>query len=164
MFEIMTNNFWAVAIIVTCINAVFYKHRSREYIKENPDLAEGYAKLIKGYLVWMNIPWIVMGIGCTVGGVPSVWHFFNPQDGNPYVLAWFGSVFLLWILSVYWIFFKGGAETLVKYPGAIQMHSPMSKGKDITSPAGIKLLLCACLLGGILGVVMMWIQDIPIPK
>lgn len=163
MFKIITNHFWLIAIVATFANAIFYKYRSKEYVQNNPDLAEGYSKLFKGYLIWMNIPWVVMGIGCTVGGIPSVLHFFNPQAGNPYVLAWFGSVFFIWILSFYWIFFKGGAETLVKYPGAIQFHSPMTKSKDITNPNHIKLFWCACLLGGIFGVYMMWTQQIPIP-
>ena len=163
MFEIMTKYFWVVAIIGTCANAFFYKMRSQEFIKADPSLADGYSKLIKGFLIWLNIPWIVMGIGCTIGGVPSVFHFFNPQEGNPFVLAWFGSVFILWILGSYWIFLKGGAKTLVKYPGAIQAHSPFSKSKDLSSPAAIKLFWCACLFGGIFGVYMMWTQQIPMP-
>ncbi len=164
MFELWIKYFWVIAIIGTCANAFFYRHRSQEYIKDNPELAEGYSSLFKGYLIWMNIPWVVMGIGSTIGGVPSILHYFNPQDGNPYVLAWFGSIFLLWTLGFYWIFFKGGAETLVKYPGAVQFHSPMTKNKNLTNPTHIKLFWCVCLLGGIFGVVMMWTQNIPIPK
>lgn len=163
MFEIITSNFWIVLIVVTCANAVYFRIRSQANIDTDSSLAEGYSKLFKGYLIWMNIPWVVMGVGCTVGGVPSVWHYFNPQDGNPYVLAWHGSVFLLWILGTYWLFLKGGAETLVKHPGAVQFTSPLG-GKDISSPVMIKLLWCVCLLGGIIGVAMMWTQDIAIPK
>ncbi len=162
MFEIITNNFWIVLIVVTCANAVYFKKRSQANIDADSSLSEGYSKLFKGYLIWMNIPWVVMGVGCTVGGVPSVWHYFNPQDGNPYVLAWFGSVFLLWILGTYWVFLKGGAETLVRHPGIIKFNSPLGS-KDITSPLMIKLLWCVCLLGGIFGVVFMWIQTTPTP-
>lgn len=155
MFEIMTTHFWAVAILGTCINVAVYKFRSQKHIDENPDLAEGYAKIIKGYLVWMNIPWIVMGIGCTIGGVESTFHYFNPKEGNPFVLAWFGSIFFLWILGTYWLFFKNGAETLVKYPGMFN--------HDISSPTALKLLWCVCLIGGIAGVTMMWTQQMPTP-
>ena len=150
-------------IVVTCLNARIYKTQSKKYIAQNPDLAEGYAKLIKGYVIWLNLPWVIMGIGSTVGGVPSTFHYLNPQSGNPYVLAWFGSVFLLWILGSIWIFFMGGAEALAKHPGAIQTHSLFSKGKNISSPTAIKLFWCLCLLGGIFGVVMMWTQQLPVP-
>lgn len=161
MNETTLRHFWIAFIAVTCINAWIYKKRSRYYIEKNPDLAEGYAKLIRGYLIWLNIPWVIMGLGLTVGGVPSMAHYFQPKDGNPFVLAWFASVFLLWILGTFWLFFKGGAKTLAKYPGAIEFHSPFSKTEEITSPAVIKLIWCVCLLGGIVGVVMLWNRSIP---
>lgn len=155
MFEIMTRYFWAVAILVTGVNVAILKARSTRHIQANPELADGYATLIRGYLIWMNIPWIVMGIGCTVGGVPTVMHYFRPQDGDPYVLAWFASVFLLWIAGTYWLLFRGGAEMLVKHPGAFRTN--------ISSPTVVKLLWFACLAGGVFGVIMMWTQDIPLP-
>ena len=148
--------FWAIAIVVTCLNAATFKKQSIVHIKKNPDLAEGYARLLKGYLVWMNIPWVVMGIGCTIGGVPSVRDFFSPKDGNPFVLAWFGSVFLLWVLGTFWLFMKNGAKELAKHPGVL--------GCDISSLGAIKLLWCACLFGGIMGVIFMWTMDIQIQK
>ena len=163
MFEIITNNFWIVLIAATCANAIYFKKCSKVFVDADPSLSTGYSTLFKGYLIWMNIPWIVMGIGCTIGKVPSAWQYFNPQNGNPYVLAWFASVFLLWILGTYWLFLKGGAETLAKHPGIIQFNT-LGGSKDITSPSVIKLLWCACLLGGILGMAIMWTQDIPIPK
>ena len=156
VFEIMSRYFWAIAIFVTCVNVVSLKRRSRRHIEANPELAKGYATLIRGHLVWMNIPWVVMGLGCTIGGIPAVWYFFRPRDGNPYVLAWFASVFLLWILGTYWLFFKGGAETLVKYPGAFNTN--------ITSPRLVKLLWLTCLAGGVMGVVTMWTVNISLPR
>jgi hypothetical protein len=155
VFEIVSRYFWVIAIIVTCINIVSLKMRSRRHIKANPELAEGYAVLIRGYLLWMNVPWIVMGIGCTIGGIPAVWYFFRPRDGNPYVLAWFASVFLLWVLGTHWLFFKGGAEMLVKHPGIFST--------DIKRPSLVKLLWLASLFGGVIGAVMMWTVDIPLP-
>ena len=56
-----------------------------------------------------------MGIGCTVGGVPTVFHYFQPRDGNPFVLAWWAVFFALYIIGAYWIFFSNGAHILTKY-------------------------------------------------
>ncbi len=155
MIWLMSRYFWAFAIAVSCINVVIFKVRSTRHIQANPELAEGYATLLRGYLFWMNLPWILMGIGCTVGGVPSVWHYFRPKDGNPYVLTWFASVFLLWILGTYWLFLKGGAEMLTKHPGMFKIN--------ISSPAIVKLFWLLSLAGGILGAIMMWRQDFPLP-
>ncbi|MDA2924136.1 hypothetical protein MYX65_05680 [Acidobacteria bacterium AH-259-L09] len=154
VFYFVSRYFWLIAIVVTSINVAIFKQRSRNHIPENPELAEGYARLFRGYLTWLNAPWVIMGIGSTVGGVPSVWHYFRPKDGDPYVLAWFASVFLLWILGTYWLFFKGGAEMLVKHPGAIITAS---------SPALVKLFWVLCLAAGVFAVIMMLTHDLPLP-
>ncbi len=154
MIEIFSRYFWAICIVVTGINVIIFKVRSSRHIQDNPELAEGYATLFRGYLTWVNLPWVVMGIGCTVGGVPTVWHYFRPQDGNPYVLAWFASVFLLWITGTYWLFFRDGAEMLVKHPGAFNAN--------ISNPTMVKVFWFLGLAGGVFGVIMMWTMDIPL--
>ena len=156
MFEIMTHYFWAVAIVFTFVNASMFKARSMKYINSSPQLAPGYATLYRGYLFWGLLPWIVMGVGCTVGGLPSVFSFFRPRDGNPYVLAWFATICLINVLGACWIFFGRGAEMLATHPG-IYNH-------DITSPRLIKLFSLLSLVGGIVALVVIWTQDFPVPK
>jgi hypothetical protein len=162
-FRIVSRYFWFIAIVVTGINVLVFMLRAKRYIKENPQLKEGYVALFRGYLLWLNIPWVVMGIGCTIGGVPSVWHYFRPRDGNPYVLAWFGSVFLLWVLGTFWLFDRGGAETLASHPGAIELKTGF-RHTDIANPTTIKIVWLLALAGGVAGVAFMWIMDVPIPN
>ena len=154
LFTIMTKWFWAAFILVTFLNAGIFRYRARTYITAAPELAEGYATLIRGFVIWGNIPWVVMGIGCVLGGVPSVFHFFRPRDGNPFVLAFFASVFLIWILGTFWLLFRGGAEMLVKHSGLFNVN--------VTSPHMLKLCWFLCLAGGIFGVIMMFTRDIPV--
>jgi hypothetical protein len=155
MFDAMSKYFWALAIVATGINVAIYRARSSKHIQENSELAEGYSRLLRGYFVWMNIPWVVMGAGCTFGEIPTIWHYFRPQDGNPYVLAWFASVFLVWLVGTFWLLFQGGAEMLVKHPGLFNVN--------ISSPTKVKLFWLFCLAFGIFGVAMMWTQNIPLP-
>jgi hypothetical protein len=162
-FVLISEYFWVIAIIVTFINWAMFRKRAKKHIDENPELKEGYEALFWGYIVWMNIPWVVMGIGCTVGGVSSVWHYFRPRDGNPYVLAWFASVFLLWVSSTFWLLFRGGAEKLIRHPGAMEFRYGF-KSKDITNPTLIKSLWLLALIGGVIAAVAMWSMDIPIPN
>jgi len=162
-FDLISKYFWLLAIIVTVINWLIFRKRAQKYIEENPQLAEGYAVLFRGYLFWMNIPWVVMGIGCTAGGVPSVWYYFRPRDGNPYVIAWFVSVFLLWLFGTFWLFFRDGAEMLTRHPGAMEFRYGLKK-KDITNPVLIKLFWLLALAGGVIAVVIMWTSNIPIPN
>lgn len=152
--------FWVIGILATIANVIYFKQKSKKYIQEKPELAEGYEKLFRGQLFWLNLLWVVMGIGITIGGVPTIWHYFRPQDGNPYVSAWYGVVFFEWVVGTIWLFFKGGAEMLAKHPVAIALRS---KPDFTSSPTGIKLMWLLCVAGGIVGFVMMLKMNIPIP-
>ena len=76
-FALISKYFWIFAIAVTGLNAYLIKFYSIKYIRENPELSDGYKKIFRSYLFWLNIPWMVMGIGCIIGKVPSIWHFFS---------------------------------------------------------------------------------------
>ena len=142
------NNGWILFILVTVFNAFYLKARSKKFIDKQPDLQEGYDQLFKGYLIYLNIPWIVMGIGILFGGVPSVYSFFRPRDGNIFVLAFHATVVILWMLSIWWFYFNGGAEFLIKYSGVFN--------RDIQSPMLLKTYFGLSLLGGIIGMAFMW--------
>jgi hypothetical protein len=43
-------------VAVTCINVLYLKFHSRERIRQQPELAAGYQRLIWGYLFWGNLP------------------------------------------------------------------------------------------------------------
>ncbi len=156
MFEFASRYFWAAAIVMTAVNVAILKVRSTRYIQEDPERAEGYAVLFRGYLIWMSLPWVVMGIGCTFGGVRTVWRYLRPQDGDPYVLAWFASVFAVWIVVTCWLLFRGGAEMLIRHPGVLNVKT--------SNPTVVKLFWFVCLAGGVAGVIIMWTLNIPLPS
>jgi len=95
-----------------------------------------------------------MGFGIVVGGVPSVFHYFNPRNG-PMAIAWYVVVVALWIASIYWIFFRRGAETLIEYPGLLNLPSQ--------KPWVVKFFILVCLAGGIAGLLGMVFADIQVP-
>ena len=156
LFYVFTRYFWIFAIIVTSIPVPMARQASKYYIRQDSDLAPGYRKLFRRYLLWMNIPWVVMGIGVIIGKVPSLWHFFKPRDGNPYVLAWFASLVLLMVVVSYWIFFRGGAEMLIKHHGVLSIST--------SNPTVIKLFWLMFLGVGLVVMVTMWTADFPIPQ
>jgi hypothetical protein len=155
LFSLWTKWFWAVCIIVTLLNAAIFRSRASRHIQANPKLEEGYRKLLKGFVTWGNLPWVTMGVGCVFGGVPSVFHFFRPRDGNPFVLAFFVCVFLEWILGTYWLLCRGGAQMLVNHPGFFNV--------DFKTPRMVMLFWFLSLAGGIFAVIMMFSREIPLP-
>ena len=140
---------WILLVLVTSANGLIWWIRSKKFVRARPELLPGYRKLVRGWLVWANLPWLVMGVGSTVGGIPSGLHIFRPLDADPFVLAWWASVVLIWIMGTFWLF-TGGAEELSEHPGLL---NPMFGGNS-PGPRMIKVMWCACLLGGVLGTVM----------
>lgn len=148
-------HFWVAFILSTVVNAAVWWVRGRPYREADPSLVEGYRSLVRGFLLWGNVPWIVMGLGILVGSVPSVIHYFNPRSLSPFVLAWFGSIFLVWVLGTHWLFARGGAERLLRHPGLIQPQP--------TNAAAIKTVWLLGLGGGVLGCAVMLAMDIRPP-
>jgi hypothetical protein len=143
---------WILFIAGTCANAAVWWFRAQKEIARAPELEQGYRRLIRGFLLYANVPWLVMGAGIVFGGVPTIFHFFDPRNG-PWVVAWFASVVLLWILAFVWLFLKGGAEKMIQYPGLL-------RGTD-TSPRSIKTFFLLCVAGGIVALVMMVTGNFP---
>jgi hypothetical protein len=148
-------HWWIMFVLVTCAQAVFFKRGAAAHIREQPELAQGYAALIRGWLFWGNLPWVVMGLGLESGAVPGFWHYFRPRDGNPYVLAWYGCVVALWILGFRWIFRRGGAQMLAR-------HSRIFHG-DLSSPAQVKFFYLLCVGAGVAGLVFLVVMEVPLP-
>jgi hypothetical protein len=98
---IIDKTIWLLAIGITFANAYMIRSRSRETIARKPELKEGYEKIFRGYLIYLNIPWIVMGNGILVGQVSGVFDYFNPRVGNSFVLVFHLSVIILWLLSIH---------------------------------------------------------------
>jgi len=155
LFNLIGKYFWAVALAFGAINAISLRFKFSRIVREQPEHARGYAQLFWGYSVAVNVPWVVMGVGSTVGEVPTVWHYFRPQDGNPWVLAFWGGLLLLWLLGTYWLFLARGAEMLAQHPGFL-LGLP-------SNPSAVKEFWLLCLAGAGGGLLMIFLFDFPMP-
>src|SRR5881296_96203 len=109
---------------MTCVQASVWKLRSRSVVNNHPDLQSGYTRLIRGWLLWGNLPWLVLGIGSVVGGM-SIRDLPRLRTSNPFVLAFYASVLVVWVLAARWLYFRGGAAMLVEHPGLVRASSPL---------------------------------------
>jgi hypothetical protein len=92
----------------------------RNRIKQQPELGEGYKKLIYGYAIGSNVPLLLMGWGIFSGKVGSFFEYLLPNLRNPCVLEWWGATTFLAVIATIWLF-NGGAEMLEKHPGIPSM-------------------------------------------
>jgi hypothetical protein len=114
LFESIGRYFWVLCLGITAINYVIgtrtQPHESRHSDALNDEASSLRLRLALG----LALPWATMGVGILIGGVPNVWYFFRPQDGNPFVLGWFACLFLIALSFSYWVFIRGGAETIIR--------------------------------------------------
>ncbi len=162
MAEIILKNIWLFLIVGTFVNGFIFKIKSQKYIKENPELKTGYDKIFKGWIIFGNIPWLIIGIGNMTNYTKSFLDYFNPDFSNPFVLMFYLSIIILWILSIIWIYFKDGAEFLEKHPW-IMVKNGFNGVTDKITAKQIKIFFGLALLGGIIGLSMMLMIDIPAP-
>jgi hypothetical protein len=146
---------WILFIAVTCANAAIWWNRGKKEIARQPELEAGYRSMIRGWLIYGNLPWVVMGTGIVLGDVPSVSHYFDPRNG-PFVVAFYVTVVGLWILTAYWVFFKGGAEALIRHPGLLNLPSQ--------SPAAVKAMVVLTLASGFAALTMMLLGYARVPE
>ncbi|OQA15814.1 MAG: hypothetical protein BWY64_02754 [bacterium ADurb.Bin363] len=149
--NIIFKYFWIFIIIVNIINANSLKNKSRSYITLNPELEDGYNKIIKGFLIYANIPWIIMGTGILSGFTYTIFDYLTPDELNPFVFLFYTSIIIIWLYGFYWIYVRGGAEYLAKHPGLIRKRK-----KVITSPALIKFYTAITVLGGITIIIILF--------
>ncbi len=157
--ELLFKHFWIVLVAVTIANGLIFKFRAQQYIVADPGLKEGYDKLFKGWLLWGNIPWIIIGIGNLCGFTNSVFAYFRPRELNPMVLLFHVCIIVIYVLSVKWIYFRNGAEFLEQHPGFF--NKSFLSDSNITAKQ-IKIFFPLMLVGGIIGMVIMWVVDIPV--
>lgn len=147
---------WIIFIAVTIINGIIFKVRSQSYIAKNPDLKDGYNKLILGWLICFNIPWVIIGIGDLTGLTNDVWDYFPPDPMNPWVLVFHAYLVAFGVIGSYWIFLRGGADFLVKHPGIFRFGGIGSQ-KDITSTTTIKIVWSVIVAAGIANFLIAWL-------
>lgn len=147
--------FWAICILTLIVNGAFAWLRACKVYKDRPEERSRYMTVIKGYIAWPSIPWLAMGIGIMTGGVPSFYHFARVRDANPFVISFYICAFLLWVIGTHWVFARGGAELLAKYPVAITF---------VTTSRVVKIMWIFCFLAFLIGVLLLFVNEIPIPE
>lgn len=146
---------WVLFMGATCVTALLWWNRGRTEAAGNPELAAGYRSLVRGFLIYGNLPWLVMGIGIVAGGVPSAVHYFDLRNG-PFVILFYVTIVALWVASTYWVFVRGGAEALIRHPGLFNI--------DIQAPWAIKMTFLLSLAAGVTALAAMLSGAIRVPS
>lgn len=102
------------------------------------------------------IPWLVMGYGICIGGVPGIGPYFRPQDHNIHVLVWYLAAFLACVAYACWVLLFDGDKKLVEFRFYDQMGG---RKKPPPSSSNIKTHAALCLLYVPAWMAFMWWLD-----
>lgn len=155
VFEYLIHNIWCLFMLFSLLKAWRYASYAKLQIKEQPHLELGYQKLLRGFVLFVNIPWLLMMIGNYSGATQSVFDYLKPGDLNPFVLVWHGTFMVLCLLWLRWIYFKNGAEQLETYRGLIQV-APLGKLVNLSAKE-IKLITPFVLVMVWAGILWLWL-------
>jgi hypothetical protein len=161
MFNYVFKYFWALMIVWMFVLAGIWRHRGRAHVVAQPELAEGYRKLTRGFLIWGNIPWVAMGMGCVFGGLGMLDYFSLLGNGewlsNAWVILFLAVTIALWALMVWWVFLADGAQVLACHPG-------WSNNIAITQPWQVKVFVALMVTSGVVGLTILISGVIPMPS
>ncbi|WP_133166843.1 hypothetical protein [Solimicrobium silvestre] len=159
LFNLFGHYFWVISIVVSL--QVFWQSGAvRERCKSDVEFAIDDSKVRWKLFLWMCAPWFAMGIGQRFGGVPTVWHFLKPGDGNPWVALFFLSVFGCWLLAAYWVYLRDGANAIVEHQ-LIRINGLTGQVK--LTPNKVKLVVALMLIGGIAAALTMFSNHMVVP-
>ena len=126
-FQFLGRYVWAIAVAFSLLNYVIVGRRLAATEHVDAEARENAQSCLRNSVLASSTPWLVMGWGELVGGVPDVWHYLRPSGRNPYELAWLGTVFLLSLVYAVWVFAVDGANKMSDFRRVSAMTSPRTK-------------------------------------
>ncbi|MDC6169925.1 hypothetical protein [Paucibacter sp. XJ19-41] len=158
-FRLISEYFWVIALAFGALN---HTRARKQLASLNGGGFESVGhRYLKLFTVGVNLPWVVMGAGQLLGYTPTVWHYFRPQDENPFVIAWLSVVFVLSLAYAWWVLFSGGAEKVR------DLNLMVALGQSATKPPSLIFIKSMAALGVLFFPVWLYMaasMNAPLPK
>ena len=146
------NHAFLFMFVVFGLNYFFLRNRVQNLITQNPDKKEGYHRLIRNFIIYGSIPWLIGELGILLGFVNSTFDYLTYNLTNPFIAAFVIYIVFIWVYGAYWIFLQKGAEKLVyDYPG---LFNNVEEGNEKFEIMKLKILWVLAVSGGVFS--MLW--------
>ncbi|MGC1122065.1 MAG: hypothetical protein WBA22_13325 [Candidatus Methanofastidiosia archaeon] len=130
---------WFLGVPVGVINVLWGKYRLSETLRRHPEWTEEANTFLKGYLLYMTVPFLFLGLLQLAGGYNNPFYVFMHDFSIYQVLAW-TVLFFFWYRAFHYIFFQDGAKQLAKFHRI---------GNIPSSETGVKILTILVLMAAI---------------
>ena len=145
LFELVFKNFWIIAVVIGFVNYFMFKMRIPKNIEDENEKEETN-NLLKSILVFLTVPFALLGIFQILGDFKNPFFVFSKDYKNIYVILSIIVLFSTWAIVLRWVFFKDGAKILIK-------HKEIFRGNFPANETIIKIFFVFMILGGLLGLI-----------
>ena len=129
-------NFWILGVIVGLINSYIIRSRILSIVRQNPELKQEGEQLTKGYFFALTLPWLILGVLQLAGGFSDFSYMFSRDLNNIYVLLSRGFIIFCLLLYLYWMVFRNGARSLIKFKLIRGLFSENERGLKFVALVG----------------------------
>ena len=136
VFNVILKYFRSFGVLVGLINT-FIVYKRIEKINQN--MGDNERTFIKWFGICLTVPFLLLQIFQLLGNYRTPFYIFLLDFSNPFYFMGFVTMVLLWIVILYLVVIKNGAEIIAKYNKAFG-NMPADKTK-------IKILFCLIVLG-----------------
>jgi hypothetical protein len=124
--NIILKYFAGIGVLIGLLNTfIIYKKMKTINQDINNDEINNF---IKWYGICFTVPFLLLQIFQLLGNYRTVFYIFLLDFNNPFYILGFVSIILCWILLLYLVIIKNGAEIIAKYNRAFR-NMPRDKMK-----------------------------------
>jgi hypothetical protein len=139
--NIILKYFAGIGVIFGLLNTII-TYKKMKKINQNIENNDEINNFVKWYGICFTVPYLLLQIFQLLGNYKTVFYMFLLDFKNIYYILGFVSIIFFWLLMLYLVIIKNGAEIIVKYNGAIG-NMPKDKTK-------IKIILVIIILSSII--------------
>lgn len=154
-------NVWLICIVATVINAFLFRYRVEHYIAEDPERERGYNDMLKVMLVFLNMPWVIIGIGNSNGMTSSIVEYTYLHPSPPIVQIFYAYILITLLIIGRWVIYGSGAEFLERHPGLLDKSKKPGAGKKEMTAGQYRNTFKLLVGFGIFMVILVWFKHKP---
>lgn len=158
---LLFKHFYILIILGGLANYFVFRKRMKVISTNQPELEAGFKQILKAFLFFGTLPWLILAVGVLLGKVEHIFSVFQPANLNPVVLLFHASVYVIYILTLKFLFMGNGAEFLKKHISLFQNPRGV---KLEPSAIQIKIFAGILVVFGMAILLALWFVKIPVDE
>jgi len=141
-----------LCLAITWAIAAAFRIWATGHREENPERAEACMSISRGLGLWVPLAFLPLAVGAVLGQA-TIDDAFRPRSSVWGLATMVGTLIMYGRLTV-WLYWQDGGEFLFKHSDLFTFGL-----RHFSSPTVAKLAVTLMMLGGIMAMVMSWLEN-----